>query len=330
MKLFKIFLFLIFAAALGIGILLVLVNRPYQGFAGEKFVDIPKGTSTNTISQLLEGSGVVQHDWLFLMARTLSPGAVLQAGEYRFDRPASPLQVFNKIAHGDIFYMELVVPEGQNMFDIAADAKKLGIFSDKQFLAAARDASIIRDLDPEAPSLEGYLWPDTYRVLRTTTPRQLCAAMTHKFRSTWKTLNTSADVHKTVTLASLVEREARIPGDRPLVASVFHNRLTLGMKLDCDPTTVYAALIEGRYRGKIFRSDLGNPSLWNTYEHSVLPPGPIANPGLSSLKAALQPADSRFLYFVVKPESGGAHRFSETLAEHTAAASAYRKAMTAR
>ncbi len=214
------------------------------------------------------------------------------------------------------------------MFDIAADARKLGIFSDKQFLAAARDASSIRDLDPDAPSLEGYLWPDTYRVLRTTTPKQLCAAMTHKFRATWKSLNTNADVHKTVTLASLVEREARVPGDRPLVASVFQNRLDLRMKLDCDPTTVYAALVEGRYRGKIYRSDLVNESPWNTYEHAGLPPGPIANPGLSSLKAALKPADSRYLYFVVKPESGGAHRFSETLAEHNAAAAVYHKSVT--
>jgi UPF0755 protein len=329
MKIFKFLLLLLLLAVVAAGYGLYVLNQPYQGFAGEKFIDIPKGTSTNTIANLLEANGVVRHDYLFLLARSLSPGAVLQAGEYKFSKPASALQVFSRIAHGDIFYMEVTVPEGQNMFDIAAHVKALGTISEKQFLAAARDASSIRDLDPEAPSLEGYLWPDTYRVVRTTTAQQLCAAMTHKFRATWKTLGTNADIHKTVTLASLVEREARVPGDRPLVASVFHNRLLAGIKLDCDPTTVYAALIEGRYRGKIYRSDLDNASEWNTYQHAGLPPGPIANPGLDALKAALHPADSAYLYFVAKPDGSGAHTFSETLAQHEAATAAYRHAHTA-
>jgi UPF0755 protein len=325
MRIFKFLSFLVFLAVAAAGLGLYLMNRPYRGFAGEKFIDIPKGTSTNTIANLLEANGVVRHDYLFLMARSVSPGAVLQAGEYKFDAPASALQVFSRIAHGDIYYMEVTVPEGQNMFDIAANVAKLGTFTDKDFLAAARDASSIRDLDPEAESLEGYLWPDTYRAIRTTTAQQLCAAMTRKFRATWKTLATDADVHKTVTLASLVEREARTPGDRPLVASVFRNRLNIGMKLDCDPTTVYAALLEGRYRGKIHRSDLDNESAWNTYKHAGLPPGPIANPGLSALKAALHPADSQYLYFVAKGDGSGAHTFSETLAKHEAATSAYRR-----
>jgi UPF0755 protein len=325
MRIFKFLFFLVFLAAVAAGFGLYLLNRPYQGFVGEKFIDIPKGTPTNTIANLLEANGVVRHDYLFLMARSVSPGAVLQAGEYKFDKPASALQVFSRIAHGDIFYMEVTVPEGQNMFDIAANVKKLGTITDKQFLTAARDASSILDLDPEAASLEGYLWPDTYRVVRTTTAQQLCAAMTRKFRATWKSLATEADVHKTVTLASLVEREARVPGDRPLVASVFRNRLNIGMKLDCDPTTVYAALIEGRYRGRIHRSDLDSESAWNTYKHAGLPPGPIANPGLSALKAALHPADSQYLYFVAKADGSGAHTFSETLAKHEAATAEYRR-----
>lgn len=324
MKIFKLLLILLSLGVAAFGYGLYLVNRPYQGFRGEKFVDIPRGTSTSTIAKVLEANGVVQHDYLIFLARSVSPRAVLQAGEYRFAEPATPLQVFRRIARGDIFYMEVTVPEGQNMFDIAANVTKLRTFSAQQFLAAARDPSSIRDLDPEAPSLEGYLWPDTYRVTRTTTAQQLCAAMTHKFRATWKSLNTNADVHKTVTLASLVEREARAPGDRPLVASVFQNRLRIGMKLDCDPTTVYAALLTGRYRGKIFRSDLGNVSEWNTYKHAGLPPGPIANPGLSALKSALHPADSDYLYFVVKPDGSGSHTFSATLAAHEAATAIYR------
>jgi UPF0755 protein len=162
--------------------------------------------------------------------------------------------------------------------------------------------------------------------VRTTTPAQLCLAMTRKFRAVWKNIGSDADIHQTVTLASLVEREARVAGDRPLVASVFKNRLAQGMKLDCDPTTVYAALLEGRYRGAIHRSDLDSLNPYNTYQHPGLPPGPIANPGLSSLKAAIAPAETKYLYFVAKPDGSGGHTFSESLAKHAAAAELYRHA----
>lgn len=303
-----------------------LLHRPYQGFSGERMLDIPKGTATLTIAKQLAANGVVQHDWLFLLARAVSPNARLQAGEYKFDKPASPLQVFSRIVRGDIFYFVLVVPEGQNMFDIAASVKKFGLYSEAQFIAAARDPSSIRDLDPLAPSLEGYLWPDTYHITKNMTPAQICAAMTRKFRENWKALGAAADVHNTVTLASLVEREARVPQDRPLVASVFRNRLHLGMKLDCDPTTVYAAILDHRYTGVIHRSDLDSQNPYNTYQNAGLPPGAIANPGLTSLKAAISPAETKYLYFVVDPNGSGAHHFSETLAQHSAAAGVYRRA----
>jgi UPF0755 protein len=289
------------------------INQPFQGFSGEKFVDLAKGTPTRAFAFTLQRDGVVNQSWMFLAARALNPGAKLQAGEYRFDHPMSALDVYRKIAKGDIFYIEVTIPEGQNMFDIAATVAKL---------------HTIRDLDPDAKSLEGYLWPDTYRLLRTTTAAQLCNNMTHKFRSQWRSLNTTAEPHRIVTLASLVEREARIPADRPLVASVFVNRLAQGIKLDCDPTTVYAALLEGRYRGTIYKSDLANTNPYNTYQNTGLPPGPIANPGLSSLKAALAPAETRYLFFVAKPDGSGGHTFSESLKEHTAAAETYRHAQS--
>jgi UPF0755 protein len=289
-------------------------------------VDIPKGTSTSNLAQMLQQDGVVKQSWMFLLARAFSPGTKLQAGEYRFDHPSSPFDVLHKIARGDIFYLEVTIPEGQNLFDIAANVSKLRIFTEAQFLKAAKDPTLIHDLDPHATSLEGYLWPDTYRVVRTTTAQQLCAAMVRKFRATWKDIGKDADVHKTVTLASLIEREARTPGDRPLVASVFANRLRLGMRLDCDPTTVYAALLDGRYRGTIYRSDLESLNPYNTYTNVGLPPGPIANPGQSALQAALAPANSDYLYFVVKPDGSGAHAFSTTLAEHNAATALYRSA----
>jgi len=328
MKFFRFLIVLLLLAFAGTATAWYLTARSFQGFENDRFVDVPKGMSTRGIAALLRREGVIENEWGFLLARALSPGTKLQAGEYRFNKPASAQEVLSRIGQGDIFYLELVVPEGQNMFDIAKDIKKLHIFSDAAFLKAAHDTKLIRDLDPEATSLEGYLWPDTYRLARTTTPAQLCAAMTHKFRTIWTSLNSKANVHKAVTMASLIEREARVATDRPLVSSVFHNRLNAGMKLDCDPTTVYAALLEGTYRGKIYRSDLDNPNPYNTYRNSGLPPGPIANPGLSSLKAALNPADTNYLYFVAKPDGSGAHTFSEDLAAHTAATAEYRHGQT--
>lgn len=249
----------------------------------------------------------------------------MQAGEYRFAQPASPLEVFGRIARGDIFYYELVVPEGWNMFDIAAAAGQLGSFRAEAFLAAARDPSMIRDLDPRAPTLEGYLFPNTYRVTRTTTPAGLCRLMTNKFREVWQGLHATANVHETITLASLVEKESKLVGERPLVAAVFANRARIGMKLDCDPTTIYAALLEHRYRGTIYRSDLASDNPYNTYQYAGLPPGPIANPGLASIQAALNPAPSDALYFVLRPDGSGAHEFSKTIAAHQAATARYRR-----
>lgn len=323
---FRLFLFVAVIAAGSAGYIFYAINQPYQGFKEQVFIDLVKRTPTATLAETLQHEGVVEKSWMFLAARILSPGARLQAGEYRFDHPSSALDVYRKIVKGDIFYLEVTIPEGQNMFDIAANVARLHIITEAQFLKAAADPASIHDLDPQATSLEGYLWPDTYRIVRTTTATQLCSAMTHKFRAKWKSLNTKADVHGKVTLASLVEREARLPADRPLVSSVFVNRLKQGIKLDCDPTTVYAALLEGRYRGTIYKSDLASTNPYNTYQHTGLPPGPIANPGFSSLQAALAPADTRFLFFVAKPDGLGGHNFSESLSQHVAATAAYRRA----
>jgi UPF0755 protein len=308
------------------GYILWELNRPYAAFGEETFIDFPKGTSTNEMARQLAQSGVISHTWAFLAARAFEPRRKLQAGEYRFAQAASALQVYDRIARGDVFYYSLTIPEGQNMFDIGSAAEKLKVFSAADFLRAARDTSSIRDLDPAAPALEGYLFPSTYQLSRHTSPQQLCQMMTARFREVWKELGAPADVHGTVTLASLVEREARVPIDRPLISSVFHNRLEIGMKLDCDPTTIYAALLDGRYRGTIHQSDLASDSLYNTYRHAGLPPGPIANPGRDSLAAALHPADTQYLYFVLRPDGSGAHNFSKSISEHQAATAQYRHA----
>jgi UPF0755 protein len=177
---------------------------------------------------------------------------------------------------------------------------------------------------PNARTLEGFLFPSTYRVGHFTTAAALCQMMTGQFRKEWKKLMPDqSDATETVTLASLIEKETGIAAERPLVASVFTNRLRLGMTLDCDPTVIYAALLENRYRGVIHRSDLDNKNPYNTYQHAGLPPGPIANPGASSLTAALHPEETEFLYFVAKP-GGDGHVFSSNLAAHDKAVQNYR------
>jgi UPF0755 protein len=194
----------------------------------------------------------------------------------------------------------------------------------------ARNPAPIRDLDPQAPTLEGYLFPNTYRLSRSTTPDQLCLTMTGKFREVWRGLRADASVHRTVTLASLVEKEGKLPDERPVIASVFARRLAIGMKLDCDPTTIYAALLAGNYNGAIHRSDLASGDPYNTYQHAGLPPGPIANPGVASMAAVLHPAETDYLYFVARADGSGGHNFSATLAAQEANVVKYRRAIARR
>ena len=327
MRILRIFAVLVLLALGAAGYLAFRLNRPYQGFSGPIFLEFPRGTSTSEMAAQLAKAGVVRRRLDFLLARLGRRGRRLQAGEYRFDRPASPREVFDRIARGDIFFYELVVPEGKNMFDIAAALEQIGLFKADVFLKAARDPALIRDLDPGAPTLEGYLFPQTYRLSRKTTPERLCQIMTAKFREVWQSLHTGADVHDTVTLASMVEKEGKLPAERSVIAAVFENRLRRGMKLDCDPTTIYAALLDHRYRGTIYRSDLESDHPYNTYRHTGLPPGPIANPGLASLKAVLAPAESEALYFVLQPGGSGAHEFSKNIAAHEAAIAKYRRGL---
>ncbi|MES1258637.1 MAG: endolytic transglycosylase MltG [Acidobacteriota bacterium] len=323
---FRLFMLAALLAAVAGGYVFYRLSQPYSGFPEPVFVEFPHGTSTSEMARILASKGVVEQPWLFLAARVFRRGTHLQAGEYRFQKPASPLAVYSRIARGDIYYMELLIPEGFNMFDIAAAVEKLGTMKAEEFLAAARNPAPIRDLDPAAESLEGYLFPNKYRVYRHTTAPQICRQMTSEFRAQWRSLHTQASVHGTITLASLVEREARLPEERPKVASVFQNRLRLGMKLDCDPTTVYAALLEDRYRGVIHRSDLDSKNPYNTYQHAGLPPGPIANPGLRSIRAVLEPAETSYLFFVAKADGTGGHNFSDSLRQHTAAVEQYQRA----
>ena len=311
----------------GVGIAAYWYLGPYRGYPTEAFVEIERGTSSQKIARELAHAGVVRSRWAFLMVRMLHPRATLQAGEYRFGSDQTPWQVFEKIRRGETFYEDFTVPEGSNIFDIATLLAGLDTVRPDDWLKAAADPALIRDLDPRAPDLEGYLFPSTYRVTHKTSGEQLCRTMVTEFRKEWAALGGERQAraaHDVVTLASLVEKETALPLERPLVAAVFANRLRLGMPLQCDPTAVYAALLENRYRGVIYRSDLASTNPYNTYAHAGLPPGPIANPGIASLTAALHPAASDYLYFVAKADGSGAHQFSATIAEHEKAVTEYR------
>ena len=307
-------------------LIVVWILTPSVGPRQQAFVVIPRGSNARQTAKILADGGVIEHPLQFLMVRLLRPRAKLKAGEYMFQDRQSMWKVFDRIVRGDIFYYVLVVPEGNSTFDIARSLERQKIMERAAFLNAAHDPALVRDLDPKAPSLEGYLFPDTYHVTRHTTPAQLCRQMTDRFRKAWTALGAPpGGPHDVVTLASLVEREAKLAAERPLIASVFSNRLRLGMALQCDPTAVYAAEMDDRYRGVIHRSDLDSRQLYNTYQHAGLPPGPIANPGMASLKAAMAPAATDFLYFVVRPDGSGSHQFSKELADHSRAVEQYRR-----
>src|SRR5665213_2166606 len=238
-------------ALLAAAVAYMSLHTTYQGFREPVILDFPTGTSTPAMAQELSQKGIIRYSWQFLIARALQPGRKLQAGEYQFARADTPSNILNRIARGDVFYYELVVPEGSNMFDIASSVGRFDFLKASDFLRAARNPSLIRDLAPQAPTLEGYLFPATYRITRSTSVEQLCAMMTSQFRKQWRELQDpphARPVNEIVTLASLVEKETGRAEDRPIVASVYENRLRKGMALDCDPTTIYAALLDSAHR----------------------------------------------------------------------------------
>jgi len=290
----------------------------------EQFVLLPTGSGGLSIGADLEKSGIVQSRYAFDLLH-LVLRRKLKAGEYRFQDPATAFQVYQRIARGDVYLHTLAIPEGFNIFDISVAVENAKLGTKEQFLQAARqDTKLIQDLDPTATSLEGYLFPDTYKFSRLDSVHTIAATMVKRFRQQAGLLGIKDNVHETITLASLIEKEVAAPEERPLVASVFANRLSKRMPLATDPTVIYAALLENRYRGTIYVSDLQANSPYNTYKIIGLPPGPICNAGVASMKAALHPAQSNYLYFV--SDAQGHSRFAATLAEHNRNVAAYRRA----
>lgn len=298
----------------------------YADFTEPVFVNLPHGTSSWSIGEKLSEAGVVRNPWLYQLARLTKPGKPAQAGEYRFAEAATPAEVVARLAAGDVFLIEVRVPEGSNVFDIAATVEHAGLGTARAFLAEARSTELIRDIAPDAPSLEGYLFPATYRFRRNAPLSDVCRAMTAQFRRVWREVNPrGGDPNRSVTLASMVEKEAVLAGERARIAGVYAARLRIGMKLDCDPTVVYASLLEGHWTGVIHRSELESKNRYNTYQHAGLPPGPIANPGRESLRAALDPLETDELYFVAAPGGSGAHTFSKDIDAHEKAVASYRR-----
>jgi UPF0755 protein len=314
---------LLFVAAGGAAAwLYARVRQPYHGFTGsEQFVEIPPGAGSRTIGERLAQGGVVRDPLTFRVALWLAgEGRRLKAGEYRFDRPMTPAEVIDKIARGDVYVVHLTFPEGLTSFDMAKIFESHGLGPAAAFVAAVNDVTAIKDIDPDATTLEGYLFPDTYAVPRKTDASKLVRLMVAEFAKTWTAdLRAAAaarqlTTHQAVTLASIVEKETAQASERQVVAAVYANRLRIGMPLQCDPTVIYALQRAGTYDGNIHKTDLSIDSPYNTYRYPGLPPGPIASPGKASLSAAVHPADADYLYFVSRND--GTHVFSRTLDEH--------------
>jgi UPF0755 protein len=311
--------------------------------AAQTFVLLRPGYSTRRIAAELKGAGIIRSEQAFVLWHYAHPQRSLKAGEYLFDKPANILDIQKRLRRGDVYLHTVVVPEGYTLFDIARAIEAAGLGPADDFLKEAQsDTALISDIDPGGQSLEGYLFPETYEFSRMMTMHDMAATMVKQFRQVARQIGVipadpSAGVPQgvptrsprdIVTMASIVEKETSVPEERPLVASVYFNRLVHNIALDADPSIIYAELLAGTYTGKLHHADMQFASPYNTYRHAGLPPGPIGNPGRSALEAALHPAQSDYYYFVA--DAQGHHRFARTIAEHDKNVAAYRKAMRGR
>ncbi len=301
---------------------------------GKTFVMLRPGYSTRRIAAELKSAGVIRSEQAFILWHYFRRRRSLKAGEYLFEKPANIIDLQKRLRRGDVYFHTVVVPEGFTMFDIARAVEAAGLGPAEDFLKIAQsDTALIADLAPGAPSLDGYLFPDTYQFSRMQTMHEIGAAMVKQFRQVAhqigliqeSTGQPDANLERTVIMASIVEKETALAEERPLVASVYYNRLAKGIALDADPSIIYAELLAGTYSGALHHDDMRFNSPYNTYTHAGLPPGPIANPGKSALEAAMHPAQSDYYYFVA--DAAGHHRFARSMEEHNKNVAAYRRAV---
>lgn len=299
------------------------LEKPYGAIGPEGvFVEVPHGASRRAVSHILQEKGLVRSALAFEIYARRHPRRTLVAGEYFFDHALTGKEVFWKVANGEIFEQPFTVREGDTIFDIAANLEAAKYLKGADFLAAARDASPIQDIAPGAKTLEGFLFPATYNLPHKVSAADLAVLMVRKFRESMQQiapdrldpLTPGTPLLSVITLASLVEAETPKADERPLVAGVYTNRLHKNMLLQCDPTVIYALKQVDQYNPPLLLKDLRYDSPYNTYRRAGLPPGPIGNPGQASLKAAMNPAPTDYLYFVANTQGG--HFFAATLAEH--------------
>jgi UPF0755 protein len=317
--------------------------------APQTIVLLHPGFSTRRIAAELKTAGVIKSEEAFLLWHYIHRGRSLKAGEYLFEKSANIIDIQTRLRRGDVYFHTVVVPEGFTMFDIARAVEAAGLGQAVDFVKEAEsDTALISDIAPGAKSLEGYLFPETYQFTRMMTMHDMASAMVKEFREVAKQIGLmpggqvirAADpvpgesqlppneTERTVIMASIIEKETAVPEERPLVASVYYNRLDKKIALDADPSIIYAELLAGTYQGALHHEDMSFSSPYNTYRNAGLPPGPIGNPGRSSLEAAMHPAQSDYYYFVA--DAQGHHRFAHSIEEHNKNVAAYRKAMQAR
>jgi UPF0755 protein len=319
------------AAAAVVPLILVLLlvyllgdSHPSRDWQPKKIV-IPKGSTLPHVAERLEKSGILKHPLAFrLLVLSTMTGKRLQFGEYIFPAPPSAFAVWRKLVRGDVTKYYVTVTEGSNIYDVARLLSDLELADRDEFLGAAMSPSLLRRLEIEGSSVEGYLFPDTYLLVKGLSADDIIEIMVRQFRKKFtpamvrKGAEAGFTIAQVVTIASIIEKETGVDSERPLVSAVIRKRLALGMPLQMDPTVIYGLK---RFGAELTRKDLRTPTAYNSYLQKGLPPGPIANPGLDSLKAAVSPARADYLYFVSRND--GSHRFSRTLEEHNKAVALY-------
>jgi len=324
-KRLSIFFFLLLIPLFSYLTLLNYAASPLGESAVPHTIDIPKGTSFSRIVDILDEAGLVRHRLLFyLLAFSQHAAGHIRAGEYELANSMTPLEIIKKMVRGEIKGYLITFPEDLTLKEFATRLASQKLVDENTFMRLAADREFLATLGIEAPSLEGFLYPDTYLFDRSMETREIIRIMLSQFwrKVTPKMQNRARELGFTlsdvVTLASMIGKESGNTAEKPLISAVFHNRLKKGMKLQSDPTAVYDLI---NFKGTISRKDLQNNTPHNTYHISGLPPGPIANPGIDSLQAALYPAAVDYLYFVSRKD--GTHQFSENYTAHNEAISRY-------
>ena len=318
MKKFLNFFLFISLLLTSVGGITYLVYLP-KPVSPPKIVEIPYGMPVPEIAEVLEKEGIVYSKYLFLLVHSIER-AKLEAGEYEFKGNLNVLDVYSYLKEGRYKLYRITIKEGYDLYDIAKELEKNKVCKAEDFLKYAFSESVVQSYNLSAPSMEGFLFPDTYFFSKETHPLKVIDTMyknflrkTEKLRKELKRKN--LELETWVTVASMVEKETKIPEEKPIIAAVIYNRLNKGMKLQIDPTVIYVAKRRGMWKGKLLKKFYSIEDPYNTYVYYGLPPGPISNPGLPALEAALKPAKVDYLYFVAKPDMSG-HLFARTYLEH--------------